>query len=145
MRLFKFSFILIYIVFFSSLSNSEIKNEIIATVGDKAVTTLDLVDEVKMLLIINKQAYTDDRKKELQSVAMKSIVRRYTQEIEIENYNYDYFSEKDIEKEIQKICAGLNVTKEKLKLIFEKSNVNFIFFCNNQNFFLKFILVPASR
>ena len=125
MRLFKFSFILIYIVFFSSLSNAEIKNEIIATVGYKAVTTLDLIDEVKMLLIINKQAYTDDRKNELRSVAMKSIVRRYTQEIEIENYNYDYFNEKDIEKEIQKICVLLNITKENLKLIFEKSNVNF--------------------
>ena len=125
MKLFKFFFVLIFISFFSSFSNAEIKNEIIATVGNKAVTTLDLIHEVKMLLIINKQPYTDERKAELQSMAMKSIVRRYTQEIEIENYNYENFSEKDIENEIQKICSNLNITKKNLKLIFEKSGVNF--------------------
>ena len=41
-----------------------IKDSLFVTVGNKAITHSDIVDEIKIILILNKQSYAEDKKKQ---------------------------------------------------------------------------------
>ena len=48
-------------------------NALIGTVGSKPLTHLDLINEMKMMLIINGKVFSEENNNELQGVALKSI------------------------------------------------------------------------
>ena len=54
-----------------------------ATVGNKAITRSDIMNEIKTILILNNMSYSDDKREELQQMAIKSAVKRNIKEIEI--------------------------------------------------------------
>ena len=53
-----------------------IKDRLFATVGNKAITTSDIVNEIKIILIINSIPYTDDKKEQLKQKAVQEIIKR---------------------------------------------------------------------
>ena len=46
-------------------SYGEIKDSLFATVGDKAITSSDIVNEIKIILIISNQPYTEEKREKL--------------------------------------------------------------------------------
>ena len=55
-------------------AKTEIKDSIFATIGNTAVTTSDIVSEIKIILLLNGKTFTEDARDELQSSAIKSII-----------------------------------------------------------------------
>ena len=55
---------------------TEIKDGLYATVGNKVITKSDILNEIKVILILNNMAFTEDKKEKLQEMAIKSAVKR---------------------------------------------------------------------
>ena len=53
-----------------------LKDGLYATVGNEAITRLDIMNEIKSILILNNMTYSDDTRQELQQMAVKSVVKR---------------------------------------------------------------------
>ena len=119
--------IFLFLIFCINSSNSTIKDSIIGTVGDKPVTSSDLTNEMKMLLITNGKDFSKIDKKKLQELAVQSITRRLIKKIEIEKYNSNNFNEEDVMNEIRNIANKLNINVDNLKNIFKSYKVNFLY------------------
>ena len=84
-----------------------IKDALFATVGNKAITQLDIINEIKIILILTGQSFTQDIKEQLQSRAIQSIIKRNIKKIEIEKYNSLTFNQPDVNKELKKLAGNL--------------------------------------
>ena len=103
----------------------EIKDMLFATVGDKALTDSDIINEVKTILIINNQSYTKDKKKELQSLAVRRVIERLIKKSEIEKFSLLRFDEDNLKQKIDIIAKGVNVDVDGLKAIFDRNDADF--------------------
>ena len=120
----KILFVNLFILHLLTLNCLAITNALIATVGNKPLTQLDLINEMKMTLIINGKIFSEENKKELQAVALKSITGRLIKQIELEKYNFDDFNQEDIGKEINRIAARLNTSIDALENNFVNNNID---------------------
>ena len=111
--------------FFSVSSNSEIKDSLFATVGNKAITESDIKNEIMTILILTDTAYSPDKKDQLQSVAVKEMVRRNIKKIEVEKYPALIFNKSDLDGELLKLALGLNINVETLRNRFEVNGIDF--------------------
>ena len=53
-----------------------IEDGLYATVGNKAITKSDIINEIKVILILNNKRFSEIERKELQQIAIKSIVKK---------------------------------------------------------------------
>ena len=120
----KIFFVNLFILHFLTLNSFAITDALIATVGNKPLTHSDLINEMKMILILNGKILSEENKEELRSIALKSVTGRLIKQIELEKYNFDDFNQDDISKEINKIAAGLNTSMNTLKNSFAHNNVD---------------------
>ena len=74
-------------VFIANKNNAAIKDSIFATVGEKVITRSDIINEIKILLILNNTAYSQEIKEQLDQSAINSILKRTIKKIEIEKYS----------------------------------------------------------
>ena len=120
-KILSFCFILCFIT-----SNSfGISDKLIGTVGKKVITQLDLINEMKMLLIISGEKFSNEKQEEIQSVALKSITTTLIKKIEVERNNYNRFNKADLNNEIKNISSNLNITTNQLKDSFNSNGVSF--------------------
>ena len=84
-----------------------IKDSLFATVGNKAITQSDIINEIKIILILTGQSFTQDIKEQLQSRAIQSIIKRNIKKIEIEKYNSLTFNQPDVDKGLKKLAGNL--------------------------------------
>ena len=54
------------------------------TIGDRAITQSDVINEIKIILILNNEPYSEDNREKLQQAAVSSIIKRNMKQIEIE-------------------------------------------------------------
>ena len=113
-----FFFILISLTILEK-TNAEISDALFMTIGNKAIAQSDVVNEIKILLILNNETYSDDKRDQLQNAAINSIIKRKVKEIEIERYNFSQFSRTDLKDELVRLANNIKVDLETLK----KSNV----------------------
>ena len=84
-----------------------IKDSLFATVGNKAITQSDIINEIKIILILTGQSFTEDIKDQLQAGAIRSTISRNIKKIEIEKYDYLTFNLPDVDKELKKLAVNL--------------------------------------
>ena len=92
-----------------------LKDGLYATVGNKAITRLDIMNEIKSILIINNMTYSDDTRQELQQMAVKAVVKRNIKEIEIDKYDFLQFSQTDLNFHLNRIAKNANMDLATLK------------------------------
>lgn len=102
-----------------------IKDSLFATVGNKAITQSDIINEIKIILILTGQSFTEDIKEQLQSGAIQSIIRRNIKKIEIEKYNSLTFNRPDVDKELKKLADNLNMDLDTLEHTFIANGIPF--------------------
>jgi len=102
-----------------------IKDGLFATVGNKAITKSDIINEIKMLLILSNKSFAEDKRQELQKIAIKSIIKKNIKKIEIERSNYLEFNKQDLRKELLRLANNINVDLYKLKNIFSSNELDF--------------------
>ena len=95
------------------------------TIGNKPITQSDLVDEIKIILILNNEGYSDEKRDKLHELAVKSTVKRTIKKIELERNNYFNFSKEDLQKEITNLASNLYIDVDTLKNICESNELDF--------------------
>ncbi len=81
---------------------TSIKDGIFATVGNVAITTSDILNEIKIILILNNLRFSEEKKDELQKMAITSKLKRTVKEIEIEKRkDFLNYSSEDLNKELK--------------------------------------------
>ena len=86
-----------------------LKDGLYGTVGSKAITRSDILNEVKSILILNNMSYSDEKRQELQQMAVKSVIKRNIKEIEIDKNNITEFSQTDLNFHLNRIANNANM------------------------------------
>ena len=102
-----------------------IKDSLFATVGNKAITQSDIINEIKIILILTGQSFTEDIKEQLQSGAIQSIIRRNIKKIEIEKHNSLTFNQPDVDKELIKLANNLYMDLDTFENTFIANGIPF--------------------
>tara|TARA_B100001741_G_C16530965_1_gene589527 strand:+ start:738 stop:1679 length:942 start_codon:yes stop_codon:yes gene_type:complete len=116
--------IFVFFIYYAEIA-SAMKATLFATVGDKAITQLDIINEVKTILILSGQSFTEDRREELQSAAIKSIIKRNIKMIEIEKYDNLKFSNDDLNIELNNLAVNVNMDLDTLRNTFITNDLDF--------------------
>ena len=102
-----------------------IKDSLFATVGNKAITQSDIINEIKIILILTGQSFTEDIKEQLQSGAIQSIIKRNIKKIEIEKYDSLTFNQPDVDKELKKLAGNLYMDLDTFENTFIANGIPF--------------------
>ena len=124
-------FLLILLIFPLKKVSSEITDALFMTIGNKAITQSDIVNEIKILLILNNESYVDDKRDQLQKLAINSIIKRKIKEIEIDRNQFYQFNEQDLNNELQRLAININTDLETLKNICSSNELDFSIIENN--------------
>ncbi len=108
-------FLLIFLILPLKKVNAEIKDGLFMTIGDKAITQSDVVNEIKIFLILNNESYSDEKRDELQKIAVNSIIKRKIKEIETDRNKFFKFNDEDLNSEISRLASNINADTETLK------------------------------
>ena len=74
---------------------------------------------------MNNKRFSEDERKELQQIAIKSIIKRSIKKIEIERNNYLEFNKQDLKKELLRLANNINIDVDTLKNIFSSNELDF--------------------
>ena len=111
--------------FFLVESNAVIKDSLFVTVGNKAITRSDIVNEIKTILILNGQNFSQDYAEQIESAAIKSTIKRNIKQIEIEKYNSLKFNPADLNKELNQLASNINMNLDTLKNTLIANGIDF--------------------
>ncbi len=103
----------------------EIKDGLFVVVGNKPITKSDIVNEIKLILILNNLSYADEMKDELRDMAVKSTIKRNIKKIAVEEYDFLEYSNADFNSELTRLANKLNVDLETLKNICTSNGLDF--------------------
>ena len=118
-------FVLLSIAFLEKV-NATISDSLFMTIGDRAITQSDVINEIKIILILNDESYSAEKREKLQKAAVSSIIKRNMKQIEIDRINYYQFNEQDFRKELVRLASNINVDVDTLKNIFASNDVDFL-------------------
>jgi len=124
-------FLLIFLILPLKKVNAEIKDGLFMTIGDKAITQSDVVNEIKIFLILNNESYSDEKRDELQKIAVNSIIKRKIKEIETDRNKFFKFNDEDLNSEISRLASNINADTETLKNICASNDLDFSIIENN--------------
>ena len=88
---------------------AEIKDGLFFTVGNKAITKSDIVNEIKIILILNNMSYSDDKRDELQQMAVKSAIKKTVKEIEISKHDFLEYDQNDLNGELNRLANRIDM------------------------------------
>ena len=120
----KIIIIIIISSFYLAESNAVIKDSLYATVGDKAITHSDIINEIKIMLILNNQSFSEEKKEYLQSVAIRSVIKTNIKKIAVEKYDLE-LSRDEVDKQLKKMASNLNMNLNTFKNIFTTNGIDF--------------------
>ena len=123
-KLKKIIFFLIISLIFVSAGNAVIKDSIFATVGNKVITKSDIINEIKIILILNGTSYSEEIKDQLDQSAIQSIIQRTVKKIEIEKYDSLRFNPKDVDRELEQLASNLNIDLDTLEQTLIANRIN---------------------
>ena len=103
----------------------EIKDGLYATVGNRAITRSDILNEVKMILVISNTEYKVEQQTALQRKAVRSLMSRNLKKIEIEKNSFLTFNENDMVFELQRLAGAIGVDLKTFKKICKTQNLDF--------------------
>ena len=121
----KIIFLALFLIMRITVSHGEINDALFMTIGNKPITQSDLVDEIKIILILNNESYSDEKRDQLHELAIKSTIKRTIKEIELERNNYFNFNEDDLKSELSKLASDLFIDIDTLKNICESNGLDF--------------------
>ncbi len=107
------------------IAETTIEDSLFAIVGNKAITKSDVLNEIKLILILNNKIFSEKERKKLHQIAVKSIIKRSVKQIEIERNNFLEFNQQDVKKEILRLANNINVDVETLKKICASNQIDF--------------------
>ena len=123
-RIKKAIFIIIITLCCLTKSNATIKDSIFATVGNKAITRSDIINEIKIILIVNSKSFSQEMKDQIEQVAIQSVIKRNVKKVEIEKYTLKY-DPVDVERELIRMASSIDIDVISFKNIFAANEIDF--------------------
>jgi len=113
--------IFFYLFFFFSISLQSLENNILVTVNDNSITSIDLQNEISFINFINKE----NKKNEniLTEEILKSLIERKIKEIETNNYNFK-IRDDEINNKIFYFSKTNNTTEFKIVNFFKSKSIS---------------------
>ena len=105
--------------------NTEIKDTLYMTVANRPITQSDIVNEIKILLILNNEIYSEDKRDRLQEIAVQTITKRNIKQMALDRNNFFKFNKKDLEEELINFATNLNTDLDTLKNVFASNELDF--------------------
>jgi peptidyl-prolyl cis-trans isomerase SurA len=121
----KIILILSVVLLNTEILNAKIVDSIYLTVGNKPVTQSDIVNEIKLILILKNEQFNEQAKNNLQKSAIKQIVTRKIKEIELDRNNFFQFNDEDLNAELKRMANNINVDVKTLKNTFKNNDLDF--------------------
>ena len=121
----KIFFLIILLIISFTKVNAVIDDGMFITIGNKAITKSDIVNEIKIILLLNNKVYSSSNKEELREIAITTILKRNIKLNGIEKYNLTQYSKADLINELERLANNINVDLDTLKNVFSSNNVKF--------------------
>ena len=121
----KLFFLIFSLLILSTYSSAEIKNKIIAKVGKEIITSVDLVNEMTLISIINRININNVDQIKLRNGAMKNLINLSIKNNEISNFDVDYFDKKQLEDILKTIVKKSGLTRAELTNLLKKNGIEF--------------------
>ena len=115
---------------FSELK-AEINSYIVAKVGNSIVTSLDVQNEIIMILVLSKQEINQENINSNKNAAIKQLIGRLIKKNEIKKFNVENFNKIDLQAYAKKIEKIFQTDRKGLKKIFSKYNLNYDYLIEN--------------
>jgi len=124
-RIKKIFFVILILLICTAKISAKIEDSLFITVGNKAITKSDIVDEIKIILILNNESYSDDKKEKLHKQAINSTIKRNIKQIEIDRIGFLEFNQQDLINELTILANRLNFDLDTLKNICASNELDF--------------------
>ena len=119
-------FIVIILTFsISKEISAKIEDALYATVGNEAITRSDIINEMRLILILTNQSLNENNKKVLEQSAIMSIIKRTIKKIELKDKNFTDFNKAELNLELNKKAKGLDLNLDELKMRLEANEVSY--------------------
>jgi len=120
---------IIIFIFISMLSvlkvNAVIQDSIFATVGSKAITQSDIVKEIKIILILSGQSFSEEQRKDLEATAVQAAIKRTIKQIGVENFPSLRLEQNEIAGQLERLAKNIDMDVETLESIFIANGIEF--------------------
>ena len=120
-------FITFFFILINFECNANIKNNILVKVGNEIITSIDLENEIRLILFLSKIEVSQQNISEARPQAMQSLIRRFIKKEEINNYTIETNSN-EVSNYIKNVSNNFGVKRTKLKDLFKENNVDYDYF-----------------
>ena len=120
-----FFFLIIFLLLQNKIVYSQINNKIIISVGDYAITTIDLLKEIKLIAILSNTDINENNREQIKGLAVKSLIKRNIKESEIKRRNIYKYNKKQLNALVLNTSQKLGTNQEGLEKILEKNNLSY--------------------
>ena len=104
---------------------SQIENSIIAKVGNQIITSLDVENEIKTILLLTDSEVTQENINVTKKAAVQTLVSKAVKNNEIKKYKIKLYSVDDLKSYLESVATNLNVEEGTLKKLFILNQVNY--------------------
>ena len=120
-------FVFFFLMFFANKTFSK-ENKIILKLNNEIITTVDILNEIKFLSIMNKEFKNIEKNKKIE-IAKNSLIKQKIKFIELSKLEKNIYLEDNIFEDIVKnYFSNLNIDSiENLEIFFNKHNLNIKF------------------
>ena len=104
---------------------AEIKNSIVAKIGNEIITSIDIENEIKTILVLSKKKLNQDNIEKTKNFAVQSILRNTLKRGEIEKFKITTYNERDYIEYLKKVASSLNLKVNELDDFFKINDISF--------------------
>jgi len=117
-------------LFFSFKLNAQnlSENKIIAKVGSQIITSVDLINEMKIIAILNKLNPSEINNKKLKENAMNNLVRLSIKKNEIIRFGVNSYNSKEYENIIKNVLDSLQLNMTQFNEVLNTNSITYDFF-----------------
>ena len=124
-KIFKiFTIIFLLNIFYTSISVSLIKNNIIAKVGNEIITLIELENKINTTLVLTNQEINQKNINNIKNLSLKKLIDIKVKQSETKNYNIK-IDELAIKSHMQRISKQLNLEPNSLEEFFESNRISY--------------------
>jgi len=105
--------------------NAVIQDSIFATIGSKAITQSDIVKEIKIILILSGQSFSEEQRKDLEATAVQTVIKRTIKKIGVENFPSLGVEQNEITRQLERLAKNIDMDVETLESIFIANGIEF--------------------
>ena len=109
----------------------QLKNTIVAKVGTQIITSIDVENEIKTILILTNTEFSQKNINKAKKNAIQSLIKKSIKKSEVEKYKIKNFSNKDLDNYLVNIAKQFSTSKSGLRTLFIEKNIDYDLFIEN--------------